>query len=105
MGRLNFSGTRVTVRGNTVTRVPYFQCSRPASQMGSDCRAVSGCAAQMYGIIPMDSEATSMRIVEPKPSTAHNGPRDDGDAALDHIKGVLAAPCPPERYSRPLHLF
>jgi len=45
MGWLNFSGTRVTVRGNTVTRVPYFHCSTPASQMGSDCQAVNGCAA------------------------------------------------------------
>ncbi len=45
MGRLNFSGTRVTVHGDTVTRVPYFQCSTLASQMGSDCQAVNGCAA------------------------------------------------------------
>jgi hypothetical protein len=45
MGRLNFSGTRVTVFPFTMTRVPDFQCSTPAFQMGSDCQAVNGSAA------------------------------------------------------------
>jgi hypothetical protein len=58
MGQLNFSGTRVTVFPRTVTRVPYFQCSRPASQVGSDCRAVSGCAAH-----------SSRRVLTPGPKT------------------------------------
>jgi len=48
MGRLNFSGTRVTVRGNIVTRVPYFQCSTLASQVGSDCQAVNDCTAHSF---------------------------------------------------------
>ena len=49
MGRLYVEGTRVTVCGNTVTRVPSFQCSTPASQMGNDCQAVNGCAAHSLG--------------------------------------------------------
>src|SRR5215469_17046154 len=41
IGQLNCSGTRVMVRGNTVTYVPSFSCATPASQMRSDCQAVN----------------------------------------------------------------
>ena len=94
MGRLYVEGTRVTVFPHIVTRVPNFQCSTPASQKGSDCLAVNGCAAHLSRRVltlgPKTCSLYALVTSDRQLAQAAPGPLFRRDAAT-HCDGVAHA--------------